>query len=266
MRFVMVSMPHMLKLLWACSIVLQIGLLVLLVARKHYRNYPAISAYLLISLLQSPVVYAFYSWWGYESPLAYRAAWSSQIIVVASRALVVCGICYQILAQYRGIWGMTWRILVVTAAGVLTVGLVVGRHDFVRMVSTVDLGLECSIAVVLTVFFLFARYYHIQIAASHRFMGIAFCLYSCFRALNDAVLQTFLREYSLTWNVVDEVTFLATLVLLTRAAFGLQLSPDRKVVLLPGAVYASLIPQVNKRLSALNERLGQLLKSETDTV
>jgi len=140
--------------------------------------------------------------------------------------------------------------------------LLLGGHDFVRLVNTFDLSLECSMAAVLVVFFLFARYYRVVIHQSLRSMGIGFCLYSCFRAFNDSILQSALRSYSATWNLVDEVTYLATLVLFASAVYALQPRPvQKKVNLLSGDVYSEFIPHVNERLTRLNERLTQLLKS-----
>jgi hypothetical protein len=144
----------------------------------------------------------------------------------------------------------------------LLVALPLGRHDFVRLLSTFDLGLELSMATVLVGFFLFARYYRVEVQHSLRSIGIAFCLYSIFRAFNDSVLQTFLRNYSNTWNVVDEVTYIATLTLLGSAVYVLRSEDVRKVVLLPRTAYAELTPQVNERLKALNERLNRLLNSK----
>lgn len=258
----MVSMANVLKVLWCCSLALQLAILLLIVAKKHYRTFPATFSYLLVGLFQSPVVYLVYSTWGYESWQAFRIAWISQAIVTAARWIAVCELCRLILGQFRGIWGMTWRALAFSGGMVFFLSLLLGGHDLVRLISTLDLGLECSMATVLVVFFLFARYYRVSIHPSLQSMGIAFCLYSCFRTFNDTVLQTFLRNYSATWNLVDEVTYLATLVLLASAVFALQPRSVQTVALLPSSVYAEFIPQVNNRLIALNNRLSELLKSE----
>jgi len=261
MPFAMASMANVLKILWGCSLALQLSVLLLIVAKKHYQTFPATFSYLLIGLLQSPVVYVVYSIWGYESWQAFRVGWISQAIVTIIRWIAVCELCHLILGQFRGIWGITWRALALSGGIVLLLTLLLGQHDFVRIINTFDLGLECSMATVLVVFFLFARYYRVLIHPSLQSIGIAFCLYSCFRTLNDMLLQTLLRNYAATWNLVDEVTYLATLVLLASAVLALQPRPVQKVALLPSAVYAEFIPQVNDRLIALNNRLSQFLKT-----
>lgn len=257
----MVSMASVVKVLWGCSVVLQLAVLALLVAKKQHRNFPMTLVYLVFSVFQAPLMYATYSLWGYESLAAFRIGWISQAVVTSARWLAVCELCHLILGPFRGIWGVTWRALAVSGAVVLLLALSLGGHDFVRLISTLDLGLECSMASVLVVFFLFARYYRVLIHPSLHSMAMAFCLYSCFRTLNDTVLQTFLRNYAATWNLVDEVTYLATLALLASAVFALQPSAVKKVALLPTAIYAEFIPQVNQRLLALNNRLSELLKS-----
>jgi len=199
---------------------------------------------------------------GFGSWPAYWTAWISQAVIVTARWLAVCELCRNVMGQFQGIWALAWRVLAALGSLALLVALVLGRHDFVRLVSTFDLGLELSMATVLVGFFLFARYYRVEVQNSLRSMGIAFCLYSIFRAFNDSVLQTFLRNYSNTWNVVDEVTYIATLTLLGSAVYVLRSEDERKVVLLPRTAYAELAPQMNERLKALNERLNRLLNSK----
>jgi len=78
-------------------------------------------------------------------------------------------------------------------------------------------------------------------------MGIAFCLYSI-SSIQRLVLQTFLRNYSNTWNVVDEVTYIATLTLLgARYVLLPRMSEGRTT---PRTAYAELAPQMNERLKA----------------
>lgn len=255
-----VVMANILKVLWGCALGLQLAILFLIAAKKHYRTFPATFSYLLISLLQSPIVYLVYSVWGFGSWAAFRVGWLSQAIVTAARWIAVCELCHLILGPFRGIWGLAWRILALSGSAILFTALLLGGHDLTRRVSTFDLGLECSMATVLVVFFLFARYYRVLIHPSLQSIGIAFCLYSCFRTFNDTVLQTFLKSYYATWNLVDEVTYLATLMLIGSAVYALQSRAEQKVVLLPGSVYAEFIPRVNERLIALNERLSQILK------
>ena len=75
------------------------------------------------------------------------------------------------------------------------------------------------------------------------------------------MLQKFLHNYASSWNLVDEVTYLATLVLIGSAFYVMQERPVLKINLLPRAAYGEVIPMTNDRLAALNQRLSELLKS-----
>lgn len=255
-------MAETLRILWGVSFALQLAVFFMMAGKKLYRDFPAIFFYLLIGLIQAPVMYLIYSSKGYGSWVAFWTGWTSQAVVVIARWVVVCELCRNALGQFQGIWALTWRVLAVLGSLALLVAVALGGHDFVRLVTTFDLGLELSMTTVLVGFFLFVRYYRVVVQNSLRSIGIAFCLYSIFRAFNDSVLQTFLRNYSNTWNVVDEVTYIATLTLLGSAVYELRSEDVRRVVLLPQTAYAEIAPQVNERLKALNDRLNQLLNSK----
>jgi hypothetical protein len=255
-------MAGMVKVLWGLMIALELAVLLFMAGKRQYRDFPAIFMYLLINLIQAPIVYAVYVFKGFGSWPAYWTAWISQALIVIARWLAVCELCRNVLGQFQGIWALTWRVLALLGSLALLVALALGGHDFVRLVTTFDLGLELSMTTVLVGFFLFARYYRVVVQNSLRSIGIAFCLYSIFRAFNDSVLQTFLRNYANTWNVVDEVTYIATLTLLGSAVYVFGSEDVRKVVLLPRTAYAELTPQLNEKLKALDERLNQLLNSK----
>ena len=263
MRLTMLHLALILRVLWLLTLALQVVILLIMTGKKQYRDFPAIYLYLLIGLAESPVLYFVYLTKGFESAAAYWTACIAQGVVVLARWIAVCELCYNILGQFRGVWALTWRVLVVVGSAALVPAIILGGHDYTRIVSTFDLGLEFSIATVLVVFFAFTRFYDIYVLPSLRSIGIAFCLYSCFRAANDTVLQRLLRPYAGTWSVVDGVTYLATLTLIAGAVYVLHAQPARTVKLFPQQVYAQFVPPANERLAALNERLQALLKGET---
>jgi len=251
------------RVLWLVIIGLQVAILLIMTGRRLYRNFPAVYCYLLIGLAQSPLMYFVYQAKGYESWAAYWTAWVSQGVVVLARWTAVCELCYTILGPFRGVWALTWRVLAVIGATALSVAVIFGGHDYTRLINTFDLGLEFSIATVLVAFFAFTRFYDIGVSPALRSMGIAFCMYSCLRAFNDTVLQTFLRNYVKTWGVVDGVTYVSTLTLICAAVYVYQAQPAQTVNLLPSGTYAAFVPQANERLIALNEHLSRILKGPT---
>ncbi len=257
------NLSFILKAVWVCIVCLQTALILIMVAKKQVRDFPALFVYLLLSLCQAPLMYVIYSLKGYRSWPAFWTGWGSQAVIVFARWIAICELCYAILGQFRGVWALVWRTLLII--GVLTVvaAFATGGHDFIRLISSFDLAIEFAGAVVLTGFFVFARVYEIEMLPSLRSIGVAFCLYSYFRVLNDAVLQKYLRVYSDTWNLSDEITYVATLVLIGTAVFLLRARREGRVELLPRHVYGSFIPQANDRFRALNDRLGALLNSES---
>jgi len=256
----MLHIAMMERALWLVTIGLQVAILVIMTGKRLYRNFPAVYCYLLIGLADSPLLYFVYQAKGYDSWAAYWTAWVSQGVVVLARWIAVCELCHTILGQFRGVWALTWRVLVVIGAIALLAAVIFGGHDYARLINTFDLGLEFSIATVLVVFFAFTRFYDVGVSPALRSMGIALCLYSCFRAFNDTVLQTFLRNYAGTWTVIDGVTYLATLTLICMAVYVYRAQPAQAVNLLPSGTYAAFVPQANARLTALNERLRRILK------
>lgn len=255
-------MAETLKVLWVCGIALQLLILSMMAGKKLHHSFPAVFSYLIVGILQAPTMYVVYKTKGYSSWPAFWAGWISQAIIVAMRWLAACEVCRVVLGRFEGIWALTWRVLLVLGSVAMLLAFGLGGHNLVRIVTTFDLSLEVSMATVLLAFFLFAHYYKVMIQQSLRTMAIAFCLYSLFRAFNDLVLQAFLRSYAGTWNLVDEVTYLATLTLLGAAVYVLDSEAKHRVVLLPASTYSEFVPQVNERLQLLNERLRELVHSK----
>lgn len=258
-------MDATLKSLWVAGTFLQTALLLFMTAKKQFRDIPAIYGYILVGLLQSFLLAFIYAKKGFSSWPAFYTAWISQGVVVFVRWLAVCGVCRTILGPFRGIWALTWRILAVLGLSAMVTALALGKHDTARIINTFDLSLELSIASVLAGFFFFARYYNVQIQSSVRSIGIAFCLYSSFRAFNDTFLQSFSRKYYATWSLVDQVTYLAALLLIASAVYTMQSHPASRINLLPRQTYIEFIPRANERLAALNDRLNQLLRPGTES-
>lgn len=257
----MTEMATIIRVLWAISITMGVLIVVIMTAKKQYRDFSAIYAYLLLNLAQAPAIYWAYSTKGFSSWRAFWTAWISQGLIVLARWFAVCELCRAILGQFEGIWALSWRVLTSVGAIALIVSIAIGGHDFVRLINTFDMGIELSIASVLVGFFLFARFYNVRIEPSLRSIGIAFCLYSCFRSFNDSFLQKFLQNYAPTWTLVDQVTHVATLVLIGSALYVLQERPTHRINLLPRTAYGEIVSMTNDRLVALNQRLRELLKS-----
>lgn len=246
--------------LWALNSAGDVVLLTLLVVRENYRSYPAFSLYLLVDLTMGATVLFVYRLWGFDSATAYRIAWGAQGIVLFARALAVAEVCRHLLSRYRGVWALAWRFLLLCAAVVLSYSIFAARHDWRLALLTADRGLELSIATVIVVLLLFARYYEVKVEPVVRSLAIGFCFYSCFVVLNNTVLERWLHDYSALWNLLGMLAFLASLSVWTSALRHSQWEAEPEEILLPSGIYQAIVPEINLRLRLFNERLSRFWK------
>jgi len=87
-------------------------------------------------------------------------------------------------------------------------------------------------------------------------------MYSCFRAFNDTVLQTFLRNYTGTLGHGRGVTYLATLTLICAAVYVYRRSTLKRLNLLPSGPMRRLC-RSQCAAYRFDERLRQILKAPT---
>lgn len=258
----MVTTTFIQQALWALNSAGEVFLLTLLVVRKNYRSYPAFSFYVFVDLTMGATALLSYRIWGFDSATAYRIAWGTHGMVLFARALAVAEVCRHVLSRYRGVWALTWRILLLCSALVLSYSILAARHDWRLALPSADRGLELSIATVIVVLLLFARYYDVKGELVVRSLAIGFCLYSCFAVLNNTLLERLLYDYSVFWNMLGMFTFLASLSLWTWALRKPQFQPEPGEILLPRGVYQSLTPEINLRLRLLNEQLSRFWPAE----
>src|SRR5215470_13108729 len=103
------------------SIGLQVLVVALLFAHGSWRRYPAFCCYLVANILESGFVCFIYVRYGSFSTSQRVIAWLAQIPVTAMRAWVLVELWRDILAKYKGIWGLAWRICAVVAVAFLSV-------------------------------------------------------------------------------------------------------------------------------------------------
>jgi hypothetical protein len=250
------------QILWAVNAAVGVVLLLLLAVRKNYRAFPAFSLYILMNLALGVLALLMYRRWGISSPSSRRIGWGMQGVVICARALAVAEVCRHLLARYRGIWALAWRVLLACALLVLVYSSVAARHLWELALLAGDRGVELSIAAVVVGVLLFARYYDVQVNPADRSLAVGFCLYSCFGVLNNTILERYLHHYGEFWNLLGMLAFLASLLLWTWALRKPQTEAVSEQTLLPLGVYQSVVPQINFRLRALNEQLIQFWKPE----
>jgi hypothetical protein len=175
--------------------------------------------------------------------------------VLLARALAVAEICRHVLAKYRGIWGLAWRLLLASAVLVLLYSIVAAGFEWRLIELNADRALELTITVVLVMLFVFAQYYQVAMEPVLRIMAIGFFLYSCFGVLNDTILERWKYGYAALWNLMGSLAFLASLLLWNWALRETQTLAGPETTLLSEGVYRTLAPEINMRLKVLNENL-----------
>jgi hypothetical protein len=250
------------QVLWGLTVFLNGGLFVLLLYRKNHRVFPLFFVYVLFNFLQCLILIETYRIWGFSSPVSNRIAWGTQGFVVVTRALAVAQICHRVLANYRGIWALAWRLLVTTATFVLLYSWAVARGSWQFAVLNSDRGMELAIATVIVILFLFAQYYEVAVEPAVRTLAIGFFLYSCFFVLNDTILEGWMYRYSTLWNLLGTLAFLASLLLWNWALLERQPETTFEPEMFSAGVYRQVAPEINYRLKALNEHLEHFWYAE----
>ena len=250
------------RVLWGLSFCLNFALVLLLLYRKNYRIYPCFLLYTVVNLFQMVLLFASLQILKFHSAALFKIAWGSQGLVVTARAFSVTEVCRHVLARYRGIWGLGWRLSLAVAVLVLAYSWAVGSHSRLLFVLTADRSIELAIAAGLLALLVFAHYYEVPIEPANRFLAIGFFLYSCFQVLNDTILERWLQRYAEFWNFLGTVTFLASMLVWGWALRLLQQPASSPPELLPGDHYRLLSPAINTRLKALDEQLDRFWRAE----
>jgi len=247
---------------WALCFALQLGLMGLLIFRRNHVIFPAFTTYLAGSLAQNVAQFLIYKHLGFRSSTAVHAAWSIRPLVEALRAMAVLEICRLVFENYRGIWAFIWRMMIVWVTLVAVLSMSFSKRALEFRILYADRAVGISVAAAIVALFVFARYYRVQAEEPLRSLAIGFFLYACFVVINDTLLEAFVMAYSPIWNFLGTVSFTSTVLVWGWALRRNALQPAAAPEMLPASVYRKLSPDVNRRLSALNDRLSALFDHE----
>ena len=245
------------SVVWGACVFAQLALVALLFLRRSHRAFPFFTAYILLCIGQSAVLFPIYLSRGYSSPVAWRTAWISQGLVILARGIAVAEICRKILRSYRGIWGLASRLLAACAAAITIYSFYAyaASSKMNRAIPAADRGLELAIAAVIVLLFVFARYYRLPVPNPERAIVVGFCFYSCVHVLNYTVLDRFLYGYWEMWNLLASLASFASLFLWIWTLRAPLLQRTEEPSLVASMVYNQLSPEINHRLRMLNEQL-----------
>ena len=255
------SLPTFDLVLWALTTLAGLFLFVFILTKNLDHDFPLLTLYLGVNLLQTLAQIFVYEFYGFEANVTYAAVWGSQAVVVLARALAACEFCHRVLGHYTGVWALAIRILLSCGAIVLGFTVVLFRDGFQYGVMRMEIASEAFIATIVVGTAIFARYYQAPIKLSAILLGLGLGLNSCLKMLNDALISRYWQNYSGLWNEVGMVAFMAVLVLwifAMRAAEGVS---EQKPELQPTEIYRTFTPQVNRRLAELNDTLMRVFKA-----
>ncbi|HXT24379.1 MAG TPA: hypothetical protein VN749_06065 [Candidatus Eisenbacteria bacterium] len=256
------SLPTLDLALWAATTLVALFLISLIFVRRLDREFPFLTAYIGVNLLQTLAQVIVYQVYGFDSEVTYAAVWGSQAVVILSRALATCEFCYRALGRYVGVWALATRIVLFCGAVVLGLAIYFGKDGFRYSVMTLEIASEAFIATLVVGTFLFAKYYQAPLLPSGVLLGLGLGINSCLKILNDAVLSRYWASYAAMWNEVGMVAFGGVLLLWIFAMRATVAAAVPEAELQPVDVYRFLAPQMNQRLAELNQQLIHLLKSE----
>ena len=248
------------------SVALQTVVCGILILRGHFRKLPFFTAYIALNLCQAACLYFVYSYYGRYSHIAFESAWWSEAITLLARVFATLELLHIALISYRGIWGLTSRVLAGTSLVTLfCVGLASrGNADWALMEA--DRGYHLIFAVALTACLLLIRYYGIQVATVYKMLLAGFCFYSCTKIVVNTVLQSLLyphfAAFSSMWQSFTIFPFLAVMGLWAVALARPLPVPAKEQAMLPDSVYQRLAPEINYQLRAINEQLMRFWKIE----
>jgi len=257
------ELPTLTLATWGLATALTLFLLLRIFLLRLYRTYPRFTLYLGTNLLQTIIGIYLYQSYGFRTVYGYRMAWTTQAFVVIARGLAAAEICYRILGKFKGVWALAIRLLIACAGIVLISTLYFGIRSYKLAVITLDMSLEASIATWIVGLLVFARYYDVAMERETGMVGLGLGLLSCCKLLNDLVLEKYVQAYLNSWNYVSSAAFVGILLLWNWALRRPVTCAVPELLLNSAQVYQLLIPQVNRKLSALNQQLSQFWRAES---
>ncbi len=263
----MSSLPHYVLLLWACSALAQLFVLVLLLSKGNFRKLHFFTAYVSLNLCQGAFLVFVYSIWGTNSATTYKLAWYSECVALLAAALATTEILRITLRQYQGIWGLVWRALAFTSILVVLLVALATRGDWATAKwFELNRGYHLTFASAVIACLLLVRYYAIQVPAALKMILGGFCLYSCTEILINTVLQSLLKKsfdvYQPIWQSSTMLSFIVVQIIWVAALCSPPPAGARPSAPPSDSIYKRLSPEINERLRELNEKLLRLWKLE----
>jgi len=249
--------------LWTLTVILEGLLCAFVVQRRLWRCLPLFSSYVFFKFLVTTGLWLVYKRFGYDSNSARYFFWSTQSLLLVSRASVCAELCWLAFKSRPGLWSYVRRVLMAISAVILLYAAI----DAYRQVSgirgfvvTSERGLELSIAIFLTSFLIIASRYGIPMERAPFLIAIGLCLHSAFQVLNNTLFKTWLDPYFSWWRNAYMVSFQVALVIWLVALRRPLLETKPTPSLLPSGTYHSYSRVINQRLKDLDRDIQEVTK------
>jgi hypothetical protein len=279
-------MNHSQTLLTSLTLGTETVLCIMVFTRRVQRVLAFFSIYASVLLVHTIGMWIVYEAFGFQSQIAYYCYWISLLFNAAARSLAIAELCRYKLFMYRGIWGLTWRLLI----GVSTLFFLHaafdtwGQPNRLAIYSlTLDRDLDIASVAILAALLLVHNYYGLSLEPLQRKIAAGVCLICSVDVIGNTILLSLFTGYlfplfaanrtplwsTLEPQIVRAKDIWSTVHLFSfMAAMGIWCYAVRKPIparieapeMLPAEVYRELSPAINLRLSAFNDRLAELLK------
>ena len=252
---------------WSAGTLLKVLFCTLLVRHEHFRQLPCFSIFIFVSVARTFVLLWMYRDPTLEAGIVFNSYWVPQLILLVIKGLVVAELAWLTVSKHRGIWALAWRLLASVAVVLAAVAVLDVMQETFWLAPVVlrgERGLEMAILSMVVALFGISRYYRIPMSPAAKYIVLGLAVHAALQTINSSLAFQFADQwsssYEVWWRVIRLTSFDLALALW---CWGLRKPASLAIAapqMLPDDLYAQVTPQVNFRLTQLNERLLEMLK------
>lgn len=261
------SMPISIEVIWACSISVQVILLILLLLKGNFQKLQLFATYTILNLCESGFIFVLIVIFGTNNPTFRDWSWIAECVTLFAQALATMESLRLTIKPYPGIWGLGWRALAATSTLVLAIVALTSRgHGPSEVWFEINRGYHLTFATALIACLLLIRYYSIRVPRAYKLILGGFCLNSCIEVLINTFVQVLFHKgfqvHQTAWQSLTMLSFVVALGIWIVALWKPLPAEERQIAPPTDSAYAQLSPEINAHLSQLNEKLMRLWKLE----
>src|SRR5713101_4359189 len=178
------------NVLWGVTALLELLVCAYALRRRLYRRLPLFTSYTILLFVREISLWLTYRYAGYTSQVAFYYYWGTQGMLVAARGLVIVELSWRVLREYRGIWALSWRLLL----SIFTLLLLIAAWDaygntywIAPFILTAERGLELAGLLILLTLLLLGTYYGVRLESVERMIIGGLTFYSAVLVVNNTV-------------------------------------------------------------------------------